>query len=93
MGSQLLTSSKLLLISICSWYGIEEELEDINTSLEFILEERGDLFLISFISTSEGKWVIKGRTLFAKECENYIFSTSLTGATTQDRDKRERSMD
>ena len=82
---------KLLLSSICSWYGFEEVPKEINKFLEFVLKERENLPLILFISTSESKWVIDSHRLFAEECENYIFATSLIGTTIQDKDKRKRS--
>jgi len=40
-------SGESLLSSICSWYGLEEVLEETNEFLELGLEERGDLPLIS----------------------------------------------
>ena len=82
---------RLLLISICSWYEIEEHLKEIDIFLEFNLEERGDLPLISSISTSEGKWVIESQKELAEECETCIFTTFPMGTTIQDGDKRERS--
>jgi len=55
MGSQISTLGKSLLSSICSWYNFEKVLEGINEFLEFVLKERKDLPLISFISTLESK--------------------------------------
>ena len=54
MSSQRLTSDKSLLSSICSWYSLEEVLEETNKFLELSLEERGDFLLILFIFISEG---------------------------------------
>ena len=57
------------------------------------MKKREDLFLISSISTLESKWVIYSHRLFAEECKNYIFATSLIGTTIQDRNKRKEAIE
>ena len=86
-----MSSGRLLLSFIHSWYTFKEIVEEIDEFLKPSLEERGNLSLILFISTLEGKWVIEKYRILAKEYETCIFATSLIGATIQDRGKSERS--
>ena len=51
MGSQYLISGRLLLISICWWYGIDEVLKEIEELLKLFLLEGVDLLLMMLQST------------------------------------------
>jgi len=86
-----------LLIFILSWYGVVDIFEITEESLEFILLEKVDLFLIMsqlmFMSILDGKLAICKDLELRAEVEKYIFANSLVGTTIQDDSKREKSDD
>ena len=92
----LLQLGLLFLISILSYYGIDEIFKCVNNFLELYLLEKVNLpliFVLISISMLEKFWTIGIEVEALELVEKNLFANSLIGTTIQDSSKKKRSND